>query len=158
MVNWFWQGCQDNSMREDKCFQQMVLRQLLSTYKRINVGTSLVAQWLRIRRSMRGTQVRSLVQEDPTCWGATKPVHHNYRACALEPASLNYWAHIPQLLKPAHPRAHVPQLLNPHAATTEAHVHSRTRMPQLLKPMRLEPMLRNTRSHRNEKPVHRNKE
>ena len=31
-------------------------------------------------------------------------------------------------------------------------------MPQLLKPMRLEPVLRNKRSHRNEKPVHRNEE
>ena len=39
---------------------------------------------------MQGTWVRALVQEDPTCRGATKPVHHNY------------WAHMPQLLKPAH--------------------------------------------------------
>ena len=31
-------------------------------------------------------------------------------------------------------------------------------VPQLLKPARLEPMLRNKRSHRNEKPVHRNEE
>ena len=42
------------------------------------VGTSLVAQWLRIRLPMQGTQVRALVQEDPTCCGATKPVRHNY--------------------------------------------------------------------------------
>ena len=41
-------------------------------------GTSLVAQWLRIRLPMQGTQVRALVREDPTCRGATKPVHHNY--------------------------------------------------------------------------------
>ena len=39
---------------------------------------SLVAQWLRIRLPMQGTQVRALVQEDPTCRRATKPVHHNY--------------------------------------------------------------------------------
>ena len=39
---------------------------------------SLVAQWLRIRLPMQGTQVRSLVREDPTCRGATKPVRHNY--------------------------------------------------------------------------------
>ena len=50
---------------------------------------------------MQGTQVRSLVREDPTCCRATKPVHHNYLACALEPTSHNYWAHAPQLLKPA---------------------------------------------------------
>ena len=41
-------------------------------------GTSLVAQWLRIRLPMQGTQVRALVREDPTCRGATKPMHHNY--------------------------------------------------------------------------------
>ena len=38
---------------------------------------------------MQGTQVWFLIQEDPTCRRATKPVHHNY------------WAHMP--------RAHVPQ-------------------------------------------------
>ncbi|KAJ8775615.1 hypothetical protein J1605_001335 [Eschrichtius robustus] len=38
----------------------------------------LVAQWLRIRLPMQGTQVRALVWEDPTCRGATKPVCHNY--------------------------------------------------------------------------------
>ena len=37
-----------------------------------------------------GTRVRALVQEDPTCHGATKPVLHNYSACALEPVSHNY--------------------------------------------------------------------
>ena len=49
---------------------------------------------------MQGTQVRALVGEDPTCCGAPKPVHHNYSACALEPASHNYWAQVLQLLKP----------------------------------------------------------
>ena len=53
-------------------------------------GTSLVAQWLRIRLPIPGTRVRALVWEDPTCRRATKPVHHNY------------WAHVLQLLKPAH--------------------------------------------------------
>ena len=41
-------------------------------------GTSLVAQWLRIRLPTQGTQVRALVWEDPTCRGATKPMRHNY--------------------------------------------------------------------------------
>ena len=50
--------------------------------------TSLVPQWLRIHLSMQGTQVRSLVREDPACRRATKPVCHNY------------WARMPQLLKP----------------------------------------------------------
>ena len=66
---------------------------------------------------MQGTWVRSLVREDPTCCGATKPVHQNYWACALEPVSHNYWAWVLQLLKAE----------------------------------RLELMLRNKRSHRNEK-------
>ena len=58
----------------------------------IKIGTSLVAHWLRICLTMRGTRVQALVQEDPTCHGATKPVRHNYWACALEPVSHNYWA------------------------------------------------------------------
>ena len=51
---------------------------MMQALKPKNVGTSLVAQWLRIRLSLQGTQVQSLVQEDPTCCGATKPVSHNY--------------------------------------------------------------------------------
>ena len=64
-------------------------------------GTSLEAQWLRICLPMQETRVWALVREDPTCRGATKPVHQNYWACALEPVSHNYWACVPQLLKPA---------------------------------------------------------
>ena len=51
---------------------------------------------------MQGTRVRALVREDPTCRGATKPVRHNYWACALEPKSHDCWARVLQLLKPAH--------------------------------------------------------
>ena len=43
-----------------------------------NTWASLVAQWLRIRLPVQGTRVQALVREDPTCRGATKPVHHNY--------------------------------------------------------------------------------
>ena len=60
---------------------------------------SLVAQWFRIHLPMQGTRVRALVREDPTCRRATKPVHHNCWACALEPESHNYWACALQLLK-----------------------------------------------------------
>ena len=87
-------------------------------------GTSLVAQWLRICLPMQWTRVRALVQEDSTCHRATKPMRHNCWACALEPASHNYWGHMPQLLKPEH----------------------------------LEPILRNKRSHHNEKSTHRKEE
>ena len=41
-------------------------------------GTSLVAQWLRTHLPMQGMWVPALVPEDPTCRGATKPMHHNY--------------------------------------------------------------------------------
>ena len=46
--------------------------------KKGRFGTSLVAQWLRIRLPMQRTWVRGLVWEDPTCRGATRPVSHNY--------------------------------------------------------------------------------
>ena len=94
------------------------------SWKILRIWSSLVAQWLRIRLSMQGTQVWALAREDPICHRATKPVCHNYWACALELVSHNYWAHVPQLLKPTH----------------------------------LEPMLRNKRSHRNEKHAHCNEE
>ena len=42
------------------------------------IGTSLVAQWLRIRLPMQGTRVRALVREDPTYHRASKTVSHNY--------------------------------------------------------------------------------
>ena len=47
-------------------------------FKKLLSRVSLVAQWLRIRLPMQGTRVRALVQEDPTCRGATNPVCHNY--------------------------------------------------------------------------------
>ena len=149
----------------------------------MQLRTSLMAQWSRIHLSMQGTWVRSLVWGDPTCRRATKPVHHNYWACALEPMShnywslctlepvgCNYWVHTPQLLKAAHSRAHVPQLLSLHAATTEACVPRacalQQEMPlqwdahtlQLLKPACLEPVVCNKRCHCNEKPAHCNEE
>ena len=54
---------------------------------------------------MQKTQIRSMVQEDPTCCRAAKPMCHNYWACTLAPGNCNYWAQKPQLLKPACPRA-----------------------------------------------------
>ena len=48
----------------------------LDEYKNENYQTSLVAPWVRICLSMEGTQVQSLVQEDSTCLGVTKPVSH----------------------------------------------------------------------------------
>ena len=88
--------CKRETTKGNLNFQLSVSKLLL--------GASLAVQWLRIRLPMQGTQVWALVQEDPTCHGATKPVCHNY------------WAHVPQLLSPraktteAHaPRAHASQ-------------------------------------------------
>ena len=50
---------------------------------------------------MQGTRVWALDREDPTCCRATKPMCHNYWACALEPTSHNYRPLMPQLLKTA---------------------------------------------------------
>ena len=57
---------------------------------KVGSGTSLVAQSLRICLPMQGTRVRSLVQEDPTCCGQTKPVCHKYWDCPPEPVCHNY--------------------------------------------------------------------
>ena len=40
--------------------------------------------WIRIHLPTQGIQVRSLVQEDSTCHGATKLVWHSYWACKLQ--------------------------------------------------------------------------
>jgi len=39
---------------------------------------SLVVQWLNVHLPVQGTQLPSLVWEDLTCLGATKPMSHNY--------------------------------------------------------------------------------
>ena len=60
-----------------------------TSIKKKEKGISLVVQWLRIHLPMQGTWVQALLQENTTCRGVAKPVRHNY------------WAHVPQLLKPA---------------------------------------------------------
>ena len=61
-----------------------------SVHSKVEPGASLVGQWLRILLPMWGTQVQSLLSEDPKCLVAAKPVSYNYGASSLEP----------QLLKP----------------------------------------------------------
>ena len=57
---------------------------------------------------------RSLVQEDPTCHEAATPVRHNY------------WAHVPQLLKPA---GLEPTLWNKRSHHNEKPVHRNEEQP-----------------------------
>ena len=47
-----------------------------------------MAQWLGICLLMQGTWVQALVQEDPTCCRAARPVCHSYWAYTLEPTHL----------------------------------------------------------------------
>ena len=81
---------------------------------------------------MQQTQVRALVQEDPTCRGATKPVSHNYWAHALEPGSHNYWSLRATTTEAHVPTAHAPQ---PREATAmrslRTSMKSSPRSPQL---------------------------
>ena len=49
---------------------------------------------LRSPLCVKETQVQSLVQENSTGLRATKPMCHNYWACAPEPRSHNYWVHV----------------------------------------------------------------
>ena len=63
---------------------------------------------------MKETQVQSLIWEDPTCQGTTKPICHNYWACAPDSGSHNYWAHVLKLLKFKCPRACALQQEKPH--------------------------------------------
>ena len=44
----------------------------------IFLGMSLMIPWLRVLLSVQETQVQSLVWDDPTYHGETKPVGHNY--------------------------------------------------------------------------------
>ena len=81
-----------------------------NTEMKNNPRTFLVAQWIRILLPMEGTQVPSLIWEDFTCCGATKPVHKNF------------WAYKPQVLTWAC-------------------------MLQVVKPVCLQPVLHNKRSH-----------
>ena len=67
-----------NFLNVDKLFPNMDRLPKKSRQRKAKTRAFLVAQWLRIRLPMQGTRVRALVWEDPTCHGATKPVHHNY--------------------------------------------------------------------------------
>ena len=98
---------------------------------------SPVVQWLKIYLAMQGTPVWSLVQEDPTCHSATKPIRHSYWACT---------------------QAHEPQLLKEHSrACTLQREATAMRNPDN---WRIVPTLCSSRkdTHRNENPVRPNKE
>ena len=63
-----WSLCEEH---RDLIFQKKK-GNVMALFKEGEVGTSLVAHWLRICLPMQRTRVRALVWEDPTCRGATK--------------------------------------------------------------------------------------
>ena len=54
---------------------------------------------------MQAMWVPSPVRKDSTCHEAAQPERRNYQACVPKPGSCNYWAQVPQLLKPPCARA-----------------------------------------------------
>ena len=71
-------------LHEAQCYQENCIIKFTS-------WTSLVIQWIKLQVPVQGTQVPSLVWEDPTCLGATQPVCQSYWALGC-----NYWAHEPR--------------------------------------------------------------
>ena len=70
--------CEDEDRNQGDASISQGMPKIASTPSEARRETSLVAQWIRICLPMQETRIRSLVQEDPTCCGATKPVCHNY--------------------------------------------------------------------------------
>ena len=84
--------------------------------------TSLVVHWIRIHLPMQGTRVQSLVQEDSTCHGATKPVGHGCRSPHPERTQASQQEKPPQCEARApqnSPRS--PQLEKAHTAAKTQH-------------------------------------
>ena len=57
-------------------------------YRNIAWGAFLVVQWLIIHLPMQGTQVWTLVWEDPICHGVTKPMHQQEKPLKWEAHTL----------------------------------------------------------------------
>ena len=98
--------------------------------------TSLVVQWLIICPPMQGTQIRSLVQNDSPCHGATKLLKPRLLSLCSRTCELQLWkpsysgACALQQEKPLQWEARTPQLEwpllaaireSPHAATKTQH-------------------------------------
>ena len=69
-------------------------------------GDSVVKKKKKKKTPVNAGDMGSILDPgNPTFHGATKPVPHNYWACALEPRTCNYSVQLPQLLKPTFSRA-----------------------------------------------------
>ena len=80
---------------------------------------SLEIHWWRIHLPTQETRVQSLIWEDPTCRGTTRPEHPKYWACALEPRSCDCWSlHVPE---PILCTKGAPTMRSPRTAAAEGH-------------------------------------
>ena len=111
--------------------------------RKVKWKVTLVVQWIRIHLPVQETCVWSLVQEGPTCHGATKSVLHNYwslcsRAQELQlrsphataPGVCTPWSPCSAPEKPLQREAQVPQLeSSPHSWQLEEKTHAATKNP-----------------------------
>ena len=76
-----WRGCGEKGTLLHCWWECKLIQPLWRTVwkflKKLKNWASPVAQWLGICLPMRGTRVRALVWEDPTCRGAAGPVSHS---------------------------------------------------------------------------------
>ena len=89
--------------------------------------SSLVVQWIGVLLLMQEPWVWSLIQEDSTCCGATKPMGHNCWACARGPVCCNYWS--PHIWRTCFPTREATAVTSPQAATGAATTWHNTRKP-----------------------------
>ena len=95
----------------------------------LNINVNKICPWKnRIHLPMQGTRVQSLVWEDPTGRGETRPMHRKCWASAPEPTGCSYWAQVPRLLKPAHLQ---PVLCNKRRRRSEKPTHHNQEKPPL---------------------------
>ena len=59
-------------------YYNSIIKRQVTQFKNEQRRASLVAQWLKIHLPVLETRVQLLIEEDPTCYRAIKPVHHNY--------------------------------------------------------------------------------
>ena len=86
---------------------------LLQKYTKTYFQESLVPQWYRICLPVQEMRVQFLIQENPTCHGAAKPLHHNYLSLCSRAQKLHLLGQLATTTE-----AHEPQ--NPCSTTREA--------------------------------------
>ena len=80
LISAWWQS--KDPIENDNKGRRRGKRETSRVFRNMEEGASL---WLRICLSMQGMRDQLLVQEDPTCHGATKPMCLNYWAGTLGP-------------------------------------------------------------------------